>query len=638
MSEAFRALRKLARIKFTIRHRGNENDKSIYTAMDYSFLKQPGGGNAKNVKFDWTMPNGAVQNISVFDYFRQRYNIILRHWRFPLIRTNKNTFFPMELCQVERFNRYPYKLNPNETSEMIKFAVQRPKQRLNEIMENVRSLNWKDDRYLQQFGISVNPSMPKVPAKVIKNPEIQFGNGKVNPGVSGRWDIRGRKFLVPNPTPLRSWAFVVLDNCIDEKTLNHFVGEFTRIFKGHGGQIDKPPSTFIYDTNKREDDVIYDTYQATGRANKLTPQIMFIVMPEKVAWRYERLKKNADCRLAILTQMLLGQHVRRCQDQYISNVCLKVNAKLGGKTCRVSNGGKPGSPFFNVPTMMIGVDVSHGPPGSGAPSMASMAISMDQDAAVYHVACQTNSFNTEILGETNIAGLLPEYLKAWTVKMKCSPRHVFYLRDGVSEGQFTHVMEREFTVLKETFRKTLGVVPKFTVIVATKRHHIRFFPQKGDNNGNSLPGLLVEREVTHPFHYDFFLNSHVAIQGTARPVHYHVIHDEIAMKVDDLQRMLYQQCYQFARSTTPVSLHPAIYYAHLASARARAHENINTSQQVPEKLKAAALKLGPMAKFNEDSASTFRHQQTEALPLLALGGSEAREDAKLFFRNTMWFI
>ena len=48
----------------------------------------------------------------------------------------------------------------------------------------------------------------------------------------------------------------------------------------------------------------------------------------------------------------------------------------------------------------------------------------------------------------------------------------------------------------------------FTVVVASKRHHLRFFPkegdtQAGDRNGNSLPGTLVEYDITHPFEYDF---------------------------------------------------------------------------------------------------------------------------------------
>ena len=96
-----------------------------------------------------------------------------------------------------------------------------------------------------------------------------------------------------------------------------------------------------------------------------------------------------------------------------------------------------------------------------------------------------------------------------------------------------------------------------TVVVAEKRHHIRFFPPQGpagDKNGNPVPGTLVEHDVTHPWENDIYLCSHVAIQGTARPTHYHMLMDEADVPVGDFQTLLYDHCYQYQRATTPVSL------------------------------------------------------------------------------------
>ena len=111
------------------------------------------------------------------------------------------------------------------------------------------------------------------------------------------------------------------------------------------------------------------------------------------------------------------------------------------------------------------------------------------------------------------------------------PKHVYYFRDGVSEGQYIPLIKNEVADLKKAFDiKTEGkpeLVPKFTVVVAEKRHHIRFFPPQGspagDKNGNPCPGVIVDRDVTHPYEEDFYLNSHSAIQGTARPTHYHML-------------------------------------------------------------------------------------------------------------------
>ena len=43
----------------------------------------------------------------------------------------------------------------------------------------------------------------------------------------------------------------------------------------------------------------------------------------------------------------------------------------------------------------------------------------------------------------------------------------------------------------------LGKPTKFIVIVRSKRYYIRFFPNKGDKNGNPLPSTLVESGVTN---------------------------------------------------------------------------------------------------------------------------------------------
>lgn len=117
--------------------------------------------------------------------------------------------------------------------------------------------------------------------------------------------------------------------------------------------------------------------------------------------------------------------------------------------------------------------------------------------------------------------------------------------------------------------------PKFTVVICSKRHHFRFFPVDKfaqDRNANPVPGTIVERDITHVDQYDFYLNSHNAIQGTARPVHYQVIWDENKIPVDVLQNLIYASCYTYIRATCSVSLVPATYYAHVASARARCHE------------------------------------------------------------------
>ncbi|KAL8771701.1 MAG: hypothetical protein Q9209_002892 [Squamulea sp. 1 TL-2023] len=323
-------------------------------------------------------------------------------------------------------------------------------------------------------------------------------------------------------------------------------------------------------------------FYGVGNKHNARPQLLIFILPNTSSENYLRIKKSCDCRYGSFTQCVQGAQVIKNNPQYHSNVLMKVNAKLGGTTARVAMPSPSG--HFGRPTMIIGADVSHAAPGIGAPSYAAMTVSMDKYAARYAAGVQTNGFRVEMISTRNLRDMLTPLFRHWTANVSGGrlPDHVYYFRDGVSEGQFLNVIKYEVADIKEIWNEMVtpkaGEKPhevKFTVVVAEKRHHIRFFPGKaGDENQNPLPGTIVDRDVTHPFENDIYLCSHKALKGTARPTHYHMLLDEANVPVDAFQKMLYEHSYQYMRSTTPVSLFPAVYYAHLASNRARAHEDI----------------------------------------------------------------
>ncbi|CAK7272864.1 Protein argonaute [Sporothrix epigloea] len=640
-SDAFKVLRRLHKLRFKVSHRGKSDNGKTYTIARFAWHQKYmfEGAHAKNYTF---VVRKTGETRTVYDHYMKQYDVPLQFPRYPVIETTRDGAFPIEVCHILPWQRYNFKLNGSQTSDMIKFAVTRPAERAKNIAENVKRLGWDSDEYLREFGIRVSSEMSKVQARLLKPPVVSYKNGNANPGTSGRWDLRQKVFYTNNKgRELRSWGIAVVDNCVDLPVIQNFARVFMKTYKDHGGLVEKPPHLTCFPRGKDLGDAYFDAYNSTKNANGgEDPVMMFWVLPNKNSFTYYRLKKSGECRFGMVSQMLNAAHVTKAQPQYCSNVSMKVNAKLGGTTCRVpaETGGPSAPAFFNQPTMIIGLDVSHGSTnmkGELEPSMAAMSISWDKDAARYSAFCQTNGYRQEIVNPARMTSMFDGALRKWCETLNCKvPSHVFYFRDGVSEGQFTQVMDYEVSELKKIFERRCGRVPKFTVIVATKRHHIRFFPEgnSGDRNGNPLPGTLVEREVTHPFHYDFYLCSHSAIQGTARPVHYHIIHDEIKMPTSLLQKMIYQQCYQYARSTTPVSLHPAVYYAHLAGDRARAHENVESDRKDPEQIKKA------LSNWTAKKSSGSTTHPTESLPLLPFGAKEAVDKNKNFTPYTMWYI
>jgi eukaryotic translation initiation factor 2C len=144
------------------------------------------------------------------------------------------------------------------------------------------------------------------------------------------------------------------------------------------------------------------------------------------------------------------------------------------------------------------------------------------------------------------------------------PDRILIFRDGISEGQYAPVLAYENdAVIRACAKIQDGYRPKILICVCAKRHSTRFFGDQYDIDvsGNLHAGLVVDQGVTHPYAFDFFMQSHQGRVGTARPTHYVCLLDEIGVSPDELQRMVHSLCYTFARCTKSVSLVPVCYIA-----------------------------------------------------------------------------
>lgn len=93
---------------------------------------------------------------------------------------------------------------------MIKFAVSRPEARKAAIRRGLEMLDWRNDPFLNGYGLKIDPNMLTTTARILNPPEVNYKNGNAKPLYSGRWDLRGKIFLTPNPTPLKSWGLAVI--------------------------------------------------------------------------------------------------------------------------------------------------------------------------------------------------------------------------------------------------------------------------------------------------------------------------------------------------------------------------------------------------------------------------------------------
>ncbi|KAH6511572.1 hypothetical protein HBI81_243350 [Parastagonospora nodorum] len=593
-------------------------------------------------------PDDSSKKITIATYFKGKYNIICMPG-IPVVRMTKKirkqpVYMPMNVLKIDENQRYNTKLSDVQTPQMIKFAATLPKERWTAVLQDVKLLDWANDPYLDHYGLKVNPNPSKVKARVLPSPTVHFGLGSKEAQlqrkdmVAGRWRLDGRKFAMNNKDrPIKAWGvcYIVGRGAPPPAAVEAFFQKFIQIYESHGGLVSSHPQhgkkPWMGPGNLADGgEMVQKVWNMTGNRYNICSNFLFFVVNDHSVDVYRRIKKSCDIRFGVASQVLQAKHIMSTSPQYISNVCMKVNAKLGGCTSVAKSNVIPkvAPKSTSIPTMVVGADVSHPTPGAGsdeAASFAAITVSADPFFAKYWAEVQTNRNRVEMVTTSNIDEHFAPMAKNWMQRIGQGkpPQRVLFIRDGVSESQYATVLKEEVRDMKECFRK-LGCkdIPKFTVVIAGKRHHIRFFPDagKGDRNGNPLPGTLVETGCTHPFEFDFYLCSHVAIKGTARPIHYQCILNEGEWLAAELQSFIFEHSYQYVRSTTPVSLHPAVYYAHLAADRARAHLNGSPVHSDKEESKA-----------DQRSTTGLSCNEAEISPLMAIENARGLKDV-------MWYI
>lgn len=225
-------------------------------------------------------------------------------------------------------------------------------------------------------------------------------------------------------------------------------------------------------------------------------------------------------------------------------------------------------------TLLLGADVRH---EGGKPSIAGLVSTWTPPFVHYYASCRAQEGQQETRSREHIddlKGMVREVLD----RIGWMPRRVLMFRDGVSEGQFPAQVD-EMNSLFEAFEAHGAARPALAWLVVQKRHQTRLAPADNEpklHNGNVVPGTVADRGVAHPQYENFFLVSHKAIQGTAVPAHYYVLHNTLTGRdgqricKDDIIEVAHQLCHLYPRASSSVSYATPAYYAdHLCE---RGHE------------------------------------------------------------------
>ncbi|KAL5538148.1 hypothetical protein UlMin_045912 [Ulmus minor] len=536
----------------------------------------------------FTIDDGQTR-VSVVQYFRDKYGMALKYVTWPALQAGSSTkpiYLPMELCKIVEGQRYTKKLNEKQVTNLLRATCQRPNEREESIKTMVKKNSYSGEGLVREFGIQVNSEMTLVNARVLPPPTLSYGqNASENPRM-GQWNMIDKKMI--NGGKVDFWAVVNFSR-LDQNQVFQFCQALVGMCNKKGMVFAPQPLLPIKSANPSQIEKALRNIDMECQKLGKRLQLLIVILPD-VKGSYGPIKRICETELGIVSQCCQPRQAFSAKMQYLENLSLKINVKVGGRNTVLSAALQRRIPFLtDRPTIIFGADVTHPQPGEdSAPSIAAIVASMDwPEVTKYRALVSAQTHRVEIIqdmfkvehdpkrGVVN-GGMIREHLIAFYRSTGQKPDRIIFYRDGVSEGQFSQVLLYEVDAIRKACNSIQSdYAPRVTFIVVQKRHHTRLFPEdhgnrnSTDRSGNIQPGTVVETQICHPSEFDFYLNSHAGIQGTSRPSHYHVLYDENAFTADALQVLTNNLCYTYARCTRSVSIVPPAYYAHLAAFRAR---------------------------------------------------------------------
>ncbi|XP_078445686.1 stabilizer of iron transporter SufD / Polynucleotidyl transferase [Wolffia australiana] len=535
---------------------------------------------------------------SVVQYFQETYGFVIQYTSLPCLQVGNQqrpNYLPMEVCKIVEGQRYSKRLNERQITQLLKVTCQRPVDRKMDILQTVHHNAYQNDPYAKEFGIKISDKLASVEARILPPPWLKYnetGREKECLPRVGQWNMMNKKMF--HGGKVHNWICINFSRNVADGPGRDFCHNLAQMCQVSGMDfVLEPVLPLLSARPEHVERALKSRYHDV--MNILRPRgkeldLLIVILPDNNGPLYGELKRICETELGLVSQCCLTKHVFRMSKQYLANVALKINVKVGGKNTVLADALNGCIPLVSDrPTIIFGADVTHPHPGEdSSPSIAAVVASQDWPEVTKYAGLVSAQMHRQELIEdlfkvyqdpvkgTVTGGMIKELLISFKKATGQKPQRIIFYRDGVSEGQFYQVLFYELDAIRKACASLEpNYQPPVTFVVVQKRHHTRLFANNPDDHhsvdrsGNILPGTVVDSKICHPTEFDFYLCSHAGIQGTSRPAHYHVLWDENKFTADELQSLTNNLCYTYARCTRSVSIVPPAYYAHLAAFRAR---------------------------------------------------------------------
>ncbi|KAI3796265.1 hypothetical protein L1987_38932 [Smallanthus sonchifolius] len=304
--------------------------------------------------------------VKLTDYFRDKWDKEIMHKGIPCLKLGngkKPNYVPMEFCVLAEDRSFPRVVN----AEVIK-----------------------------NFEVEVGMNMTEVDGHVIEPPKLKLGslNGKTNIITVDKqkchYNLTHGKTLVAGKLVER-WALIDFSSMHHKHRLdaNFFIPKLKKRRGSIGVRMEEP--LWVYPTSMNE---LSDLSTVRSLFNWLVKecrkidmgrlQMIVCVMPD-THHGYKYIKLVSEIEIGVMTQCCLSENANKATDQFLANLGMKINAKLGGANMELVER----FPHFSNEDhfMFIGAGVNHpAASNTSSPSIAAVVGSVNWSAATRYAA------------------------------------------------------------------------------------------------------------------------------------------------------------------------------------------------------------------------------------------------------------
>ncbi|CAF2543360.1 unnamed protein product [Rotaria sp. Silwood2] len=525
------------------------------------------------------------EQITVVDFFRDTWNYRLCYTHLPVVELydpddkNQSYFLPMELVNVDEGQPNLQPLTSEQHAKATNKTVVHPDECYRMIRRVTDERRFKQDPYLEKFGLTVDvDEMLMLPARILPPPKIIYksshgAQGDVIERVQiGKWWLNNR---FDKTCEIRTWAVVL----VSEREPDNRQIRLTRDFAQRISQaMSKYDIRFNSSPIEKFDAAVPQTILA--RMNELKMQeyeVIIYILDQVDDEIYHLIKYFGNIKIGMVTQcirfdQLMSNSDPREMDMYIQNLVEKFNARLRGVNQLVSLMPALISPLARSNIFMFfGIDCTHITCSHVRPSIVAVVGSKDSTNTQYAARVlqqfpQKGKIAFAIINDLH--KYVVELIRVFSNHNSCLPNKLVFYQVGLDDGSFEKMLDNELRAIQR-----------------------------------ACQGTVLDTDIVSLNGFEFYLNSDATIQGTSRPMLYKVLYDEIGFTLDDIQQLTYYLCHIDVRCTKAIYVPAPVHCATLhVSHHLELHYKSQMSKDMNE-INHAMLKY--CIQFNLSSIEKF---------------------------------